>query len=559
MDAQAGFLNTEESAPATTQRAGIAPIAAAGLIALLLALQLNFALTRSINWDEFFYLSQVHEFARGELTSPLQTLHVRLFAWLPALDLPGVDQIVRGRLMMFACLLVTTGSIIAIAQRFAGLLPALIAALAYLSVGYVVHHATSFRADPLAAALCMASLAILARAKLRWPALLAFGALMGAAVMVTIKIVLLAPAFAGIAWLRWSEARFSLSRAAAILAGPVLAIAAAAAIFVWHSLALAPAGEAAGAIGRSGAVMFGISPNLIFIAKMVTISVPFAVLLLIALRTLALDRSIQRDRRIALSLMMAPLLSLVFYTNTYPYFYAFILPPICAALVVVIPALTSRFRPELIAAILAGNAVMLWAVDGPSHLDRQRAVQEAVSAMFPERISYFDFPGFLPEHRKANFFMTVWGFRTYHSAGEAQFVAAMAAQPVPLLLAVEPEANPSLLAVMERTENARLFAPEDAAALRETYRHIWGPAYVAGITLDAGFARQWTVRVPGTYTVEGTLAVNGVVYQDGDTVTLERGETALAAQGDSAAGLLWGDHMAIPSHPAPERPYWRGF
>ena len=76
-----------------TRRAAIWPVAAG--IAILLALQFQLVLTRSINWDEFHFLKLVFDFDRGELSLALQTLHVRMFAWIPALDLPGVDQIIR--------------------------------------------------------------------------------------------------------------------------------------------------------------------------------------------------------------------------------------------------------------------------------------------------------------------------------------------------------------------------------------------------------------------------------------------------------------------------------
>jgi len=152
---------------------------------------------------------------------PLQTLHVRAFAWLAAIDIAGVDQIRIARLFMLLAQIVTCGAIIMIARRFVTLPFALLCALAYLSSGYVFQHGWSFRTDPLATALSMSALAILTQSRLDWKALLAFALLMGTAFMVTIKIVLFAPAFAGIAWLRWSEAKFSVKRAAQICAGPI--------------------------------------------------------------------------------------------------------------------------------------------------------------------------------------------------------------------------------------------------------------------------------------------------------------------------------------------------
>ena len=59
-------------------------------IGLLLTMQLSMVFTRAVNWDEFWFYYHVADFARGTLAQPLQSLHVRLFAWLPGLPGSGV-------------------------------------------------------------------------------------------------------------------------------------------------------------------------------------------------------------------------------------------------------------------------------------------------------------------------------------------------------------------------------------------------------------------------------------------------------------------------------------
>ena len=246
-------------------------------IALLLTLQFQLVLYRTINWDEFYFLNQVVEFSRGELTTPLQTIHVRLFAWLTEFDIAGVDQIIRGRLVMFAAELFTCIWISLIARRFVSWAQALLCALAYLSVGYVFQHGFAFRTDPLAISFAMAALVVLARARLNWVALIGFGVLLALALMVTIKVVLLAPAFAGLAWLRWAEDGFSLDRAMRIAAAPIIALAVAAPLYIWHGLDLAPAQEAGSMLGHSGQAMFflGLPENWRFILMAALYGAPF--------------------------------------------------------------------------------------------------------------------------------------------------------------------------------------------------------------------------------------------------------------------------------------------
>jgi len=148
--------------------------------------------------------------------------------------------------------------------------------------------------------------------------------------------------------------------------------------------------------------------------------------------------------------------------------------------------------------------------------------------------------------------------QNYIQRGEPVFRDTLLETQVPLLLTVEEAVNPTLYAVMHDLPQSRLFHPDDIAALRATYRQVWGPAWIAGTTLEAGELRNWAVFVPGTYTVEGSLTIGDQSYGDGDLLTLNRGDVMLAG-GAEPSGLLWGDHIEAPAAPAPARPYWTGF
>jgi hypothetical protein len=104
-----------------------------------------------------------------------------------------------------------------------------------------------------------------------------------------------------------------------------------------------------------------------------------------------------------------------------------------------------------------------------------------------------------------------------------------------------------------------VFHPQDIAALRESYRPVWGPVYLAGTRLGRGEVRDWNVRVPGRYRVEGRIDVNGRTFAEGARVTLQRGPVTLAAQGDGPAGLIWADIVIMPAGPPPAEPFWTDF
>ena len=109
-------------------------------LAVIAMVQVHFALTRTINWDEFFFYGQIVDFTQGEALRPLQTLHVQLFQWIPGIASTGVDGIVIGRLFMLACALVTAASIALIAGKFARREYALAAALIWLTAGFTMQH-----------------------------------------------------------------------------------------------------------------------------------------------------------------------------------------------------------------------------------------------------------------------------------------------------------------------------------------------------------------------------------------------------------------------------------
>jgi hypothetical protein len=154
---------------------------------------------------------------------------------------------------------------------------------------------------------------------------------------------------------------------------------------------------------------------------------------------------------------------------------------------------------------------------------------------------------------KANTFMTSWGTQIYLQQSSPPMLMQMQRMSVPMVLDNNDDFGP-----LFEDNDTRRFHPQDAAALRETYRNFWGPVYLAGTVLDPGEARRWNVRVPGTYTIEGELQIAGRDYSAGELVQLERGEVQLSAGADGAGGLIWGANLELPLAP-PAQLYWTGF
>ncbi|SDR69863.1 hypothetical protein [Erythrobacter sp. HL-111] len=90
------------------------------------------------------------------------------------------------------------------------------------------------------------------------------------------------------------------------------------------------------------------------------------------------------------------------------------------------------------------------------------------------------------------------------------------------------------------------------------YIRFWGDIFLAGREIEAGKAIEWNARVPGPYTVEGALAVNGIAYSDGEVLEMERGIVSLVNLGSETARLVWGQNPRRPQTMPPEN-YWTGF
>lgn len=530
------------------------------ILGIILLLQLELVFNRPVNWDESFHLSLVHSLTQGRPIDILQTVHVRLMAWLPGLGLGEIAQIRVTRLFMFGCELISLAAIYGLARRFAENRIALLAPLLYLAAGNVFQHGFSYRPDPLVTALLMSALWLLAVSALRLAHLAMFAVLVGLACLVTIKTVLLAPAFAGIAWMRLSESadprRLALRIFFSLLGGAMLFIGGAA-LFQ----AVTPVGELSAAkttIKASSEILFaeGLFPRWHYIILAAgTAPVFFAVLGATILLPKA--QRLAQPQRIALIGLVLPLACLVFYRNAFPYFYAFILAPVAVGILPGLISLSARYSPRAIAICSLLGALVLSAVTPRAVQDDQQRVIAAVHRLFPQPVAYFDFAGMISAFPKANVFMTTWGQRRYRSGELESYAAAMQRLDVPLLLAN----NDVLMRNQSAQGPAWQLLDGDAAALREGYVQHWGPIWVAGKSFAAGSKDSaFMVHAGGTYTLEGSAArIDGRLVQPGEALELSKGRHNFASAGSGAATLRWGNHLPRIAEPAPERLPYKDF
>lgn len=522
------------------------PAWALAAVMLLLVAQASMIFTRAINWDEFYHYGQLYDLAMGRGLPLLQTLYLRPFAWIVGLPGDGVDHIVIARLGMVLCELVTLAMIFLAARRFVDVAGATLAVLAYLSAGYILQHGFSFRADPAVTAVLMSALAILLRRRLDWICILGTGALLGLAGMLSIKAVLYAPAFAGVAWLRWREA--GLSPGAAVKLASIVAVAALAfgLVYLAHQAAMIrpdhPATSTARATGLAGSAaryMFFVGrPNNLGMLVGGILSGLGLWSLIIMSPWAILKRRGQPGERIALAGMLAMVLWPAFYENTASYFHVFMLAPAAVAAAVSLSILRRKVSAMAIALLLACLSIGTIVSENRAVIDNQRRLLDTVDRLFPQPVAYFDHADVIARLDKRNPLQTPWGYKGYLANGRPIYREAMESEPVPLLIANWW----TLREVLDGHDDH--FLPEDAEALRGNYIPLAGPVWIAGKAVEPEAPREEEFLVPGPYTVrDATILVDGAEYAPGAVVRIERGMHRIAAAGTQPARLVWGERL----------------
>ncbi|ARU16387.1 ArnT family glycosyltransferase [Croceicoccus marinus] len=553
-----------------TEREALWPLA---VIALLLVLQFSMIFTRSINWDEFYWNYEIEAFVKGGVSRPLQTLHARLFSWLPGRPGNAVDHIVVARCFMFACEIATLCFIAGIARRFTGRANAYLCALAYLSAGYVFQHGFSLRSDPMVTAVLTGALYVLARLRVTPVSVLCFGLLAGSAPLITIKCVLYLPAFAALFWLRLSESGRSIAARGRLALYPVAAVFGFAVIYLMHSATMPAAtliassgGDAATSAAKASGAMIGASiramffigtpPYLPITIKSASISPAFAALLLLS--PFAIWRiTLTRPEKLALSGLLSVILTLFFYRNSAAYYYVFVLAPAAAALGPSLSLARKRLPVWALSAIFLVFALLVFAKEDRTVIARQRQTLGAVHQIFPDPVAYIDHNGMIGDFHKMNLLMTPWGMEQYRASKENSYRSAMQSRPVPLLL----ENDTLLTEVMTGDRPASILSAADVAALRGNYVRYWGPVWITGKRIP-GSAKSVRTEflVPGDYRVVGSpLRIDGAVYGPGAIVSIDRGMHELLAKGDRDTLLLWADAAEPPSTHPPQGYLFVGF
>ncbi|MGH8224313.1 MAG: hypothetical protein ACREQZ_15195, partial [Woeseiaceae bacterium] len=409
------------------------PALLTAVVVAALAVRVNVIANFNINWDEFFYLSLVHDYLRGRLDLKLQTFHVHFFGWLPGISVNEVDQIIAARAVMLGLHLLTAAFLYRIARRLTSVPAALFAVAAYLSVSYVIRGGASFRGDPIAIALVMAAFDVLLtrRGSILRPALA--GLLLALAGMITIKTAIFLPTLAVMLGgpllarrVAGEAARRAAATALTAAAGFALLYGLHAMTFDWTS---ARSSVEAATLSSKMVTHAGLFPRLEVLLDTLRWDAAFWAIWLagsgLLARRIWQTTGSERWRWIEAAALALPVASVAVYRNSFPYFYPFILAPASVLMAIAYDGVTGRAAldpgrgPLVVVKIVAltwfAASLILHGIYLPSvmSLGHQRTVVAAVHRTFPAPTPYLDRSSTVASFPQVGFFMTTYWMGTY--------------------------------------------------------------------------------------------------------------------------------------------------
>lgn len=528
-------------------------LACLGTLALL---HLATALLRGINWDEFYFLAQIHDYQNARLGFALQAFHVHLLGWLTALPFQDIGQIIAARMVMLAAHLGTVFFIYRISETLVSRDGALISAVAYSGFLFVLQHATSFRTDGLITVLPMGSIFLLICRPCSFANLTMAMLATALAGLISVKSVFFLPAILMICGVKFAECQNKAGFVWRFMASGLVAALFFVLAFLWHSSTVSHGIDQTGTqmggiltkVLAEAGIFYGIQHFKLSLLTGLFLWGLFAGGLVLVLGRLRSEFAPDRQKAIMMLALATPLLSLIFYRNTYPYFYVVIMAP--AAIVASLAAdwlvRTIGNKAKLAAFLIVIAAIgVIRQADGT--MADQRSLLRGIHLMFPNPVAYIDRNSMIIGFPKSGFFMSKWGVENYREAGEPLLAKAIDTEAPVFVLAN----HPSLLSVLSPGAPLPLEAyrllPEDQKALAENYVPHWGLVYVAGKTLPASVAElsAFEIKIEGPYTIESSssVSIDGQRYAPGSVVMLSEGSHMFMGP---AATLRHGDHLPKP-------------
>ena len=552
------------------------------LIVLLLKLHLIFIL--NIDIDEFTFLSPIYQYQRGNLSHPLFNLHVHFFSWLPLTSENEVNQIIFARIFMYIIGLGSCTFIYFIGKMFFNRLGALFSVLGYLSISNVVVHGASFRFDPLCVFFLMMSLyfSLNKSRSLRTP--IFSGLSMAVSLMISLKTVFYLPTV-GLIYL--SKLIFENGRILTLKKMVVFLFALISGFFFIykvHSFTLAQE-----RMQSSFSIINKISPlNIIFNNL---ISEPYYLLkiffdnffvwlvwmagLVIVIYYLISNKNNKRSNYFLMLTFLVPLLSLLSYKFSFPYFYVFIIPLSVLFTGVTLNKFVDNLKSNGSKVLLLSifSLILIFFLNFITHYKiyafdqtvSQKEIVSVVHKIFAEPVPYIDRCSMVSSFPNVGLQMTSWDMEKYAAANKPIMREILLNRKPVFILANIVHLDLSLQRGQPGIYKINPLLNEDFTILKENFIHHWGTIYVAGKQFHFNLQKEnqnFEILIPGIYTLEadGNVIINEEIYEPGAKILLKRKiYTIEPMKIPMAVSLRWGADLYKPSFKPSDQPLFLGY
>lgn len=542
-----------------------------GLIALCLVLQFFMVLRFEINQDEFYSLMMAYEFTRGEVSNPFQTIFFRLSTILQHVPGNEVDQVIAGRMVIFAFAVLTCVLIYKTSRRFYSAQASLFAVLAFFAFNYVFRHMTAYRADMVITTILMAIIWLVSDPAQNWKKVVTTGFLIGLTFTFALKSIFYMPIVAVFLVGRWMSTKWSRQ---AFLYGAVMFVIAVltyALLYVLHSTSMSGSEYGTNYLKKvsfNGLVQAGLfNRGYTFLFSLFNNVVGWSLLFVgffTVIAGLGKNRVRTRIETAGLVSLIIPLTTVIYYYHTNPYFYPFMLAPA----MIFIAAAADKFlvgKRALIFAVfisyfcfLAGSVFVR---SMSQTQDAQRATLDAIHELFPSPVPYIDYCGAISSFDRLNesrLFMNpdIFAHSKYLRDGQPMMTEFLKTYQPQIMLA-----NVEGLDLADDYEDAFdyvLLEPDDKV-LRDSFIKFWGPIYLPGKQVFSDGPIE--ILIDGTYTIYGSdeTQIDGVPLRHGDVVLLSPGTHQVTQVGADGIKLVWGDNLQKPTTPEPMNYFFNGF
>lgn len=538
-------------------------------------------LKHKIGWDEFYFLSKVHLYQRGELTEPFQNFHVHLLGWVPLISPNEITQIIAARCVLFILFIVSGFLLYKIARHFINQTGALVAVLCWISLSNVIQHGSSLRYDSFCSFFFLLACFALLRKNRQWLWSAIAGASMGISLLISIKaaihvitlFVLLSAIFI------ISSEKKPIFQKGAIFTTLLLITFSTGFLVHKNMLPMPLTTMHENFVHHAGAkaiVYQQFFPQLGYFSLtlrnnpvtwwLLGVGVFFTILELIKTR--------EGNGFIALAFLV-PLLSLPFYRNAFPYYYNFIIAPaflFCGILPQRIlrdfqktgsRALLLIFTIICVPIIVFAGGHFLKAFDQDNK--SQVYLFDVIHKMFPKPAPYIDGCSAVASYPKSGFFMSTWGFEDYLATGQPVFHRILQEEQPRFLLANTPHLDFSFPKDHPFFKFNHDFFEEDRKVLEENYVPFWGMIYLPGKILhntESNKKQEFKIIISGKYIIDCNhkVIIDGKSLYPKEEIILNRGKHLFESTAENQTTILrWNEIDYIPSYPAPKVSTFYGF